>query len=102
MTPFQLNRIHVGLAVMVLGCLAGVALAGPPETHGHVTGDTAYPFETKDPREKEKPPIELPDSVAPKLELLTESNFSRAARPVAGPATSRKPSRPSTKDRRHR
>lgn len=71
MTLSHLNRTSVGLAVTLLGCFVGQAVAGPPEAHGHVVGETAYPFETRDPRETEKPPIELPDTVAPKLEQLT-------------------------------
>lgn len=43
----------------------------PPETPEHVVGSEAYPFDTVDPREEEEPPIELPDSVASKLALLT-------------------------------
>ena len=40
-------------------------------TPEHVTGQKLYPFDSKDPRDEDKPPIELPESVAPKLELLT-------------------------------
>ncbi|MDX1569442.1 MAG: agmatinase family protein [Xanthomonadales bacterium] len=55
----------------------GIAAAGPPEMHEHVVGTAPYPFETKDPREEEdKPPIELPDSIAPKLELLSEEELA--------------------------
>ena len=45
----------------------------PPETPEHVTGEQPYPFDTADPREEEDdtPPIELPDSVAPKLDQLS-------------------------------
>ncbi len=50
--------------------------ASPPETPEHVTGTDPYPFETADPREKEPPGIELPDSVRPKLELLTEEEIA--------------------------
>ena len=42
-----------------------------PSTPEHVVGVQPYPFDTVDPREEDRPPIELPDSVAPKLELLT-------------------------------
>jgi len=65
------------------------ATAGP-ETPEHVVGQDSYPFDTADPRRKDKPPIELPDSVAPKLELLTpeerEFLLSSDARPFTGPA----------------
>lgn len=56
----------------------------------HVVGEDAYPFETVDPRETEEAPIELPDSVAPKLELLTDAEIeflkSDDARAFAGSA----------------
>ena len=62
----------------------------PIQTPEHVVGEQPYPFDTRDPREEEKPPIELPDSVAPKLELLTaeEIEFLKSgdARRFAGPA----------------
>ena len=60
-----------------------------PETPEHVVGEAPYPFDTVDPREEEKEPIELPDSVAAKLELLTEAEIeflkSGDARQFAGP-----------------
>jgi len=62
------------------------------ETPEHVVGSEAYPFDTTDPRNVEKPPIELPDSVTPKLELLTpgEVEFLKSsdARSFAGSAES--------------
>jgi len=55
----------------------------------HVVGENPYPFDTNDPREEEKEPIELPDSVATKLVLLTEEEIqfleSGNARNLAGP-----------------
>jgi len=61
-----------------------------PATPEHVVGEQAYPFDTVDPREEEKPPLELPDSVAPKLELLTPVQIeflkSGDARTFTGPA----------------
>lgn len=61
-----------------------------PATQEHVVGEQAYPFDTVDPREKEPPSIELPDSVAPKLELLTPEQIeflkSGDARAFTGPA----------------
>ena len=38
-------------------------------------GEQAYPFDTVDPREQADPPIELPESVTPKLELLSEAEI---------------------------
>ena len=59
-----------------------------PDTPEHVVGEAAYPFETRDPRDEEKDPIELPDSVAQKLGLLTEDEIrfleSGDARGLAG------------------
>lgn len=59
-------------------------------TPEHVAGTQPYPFDTFDPREEERPPIELPDSVAPKLELLTPEQIdfllSDDARSFTGPA----------------
>jgi len=66
----------------VMACLLSQAAwsqdADMPE---HVTGDEPYPFETEDPRIEDQPPIELPDSVAPKLALLTveEIDFLRSS-----------------------
>ncbi len=61
-----------------------------PETPEHVTGEARYPFDTTDPRRQDKPPIELPASVRPKLELLTEEEIefleSGDARRFAGSA----------------
>ena len=76
-------------------CLLATALAVPlawadevPDTPEHVVGEAAYPFDTVDPREEKKEPIELPDSVAPKLELLTKEEVeflkSGDARNIAG------------------
>jgi len=76
-----------------------VAIAAPPasgadgevpDTPEHVVGEQRYPFDTVDHREKEEPPIELPDHVAPKLALLTPEQvaflLSGEARPFAGSA----------------
>jgi agmatinase len=77
--------------------LLAAALASParaqekkPSTPEHVVGDKAYPFDTVDRREEETPPLELPDSVAPKLALLTAEQLeflkSSDARSFTGPA----------------
>ena len=69
--------------------LAGPASAETPETPEHVTGDDPYPFDTADPRVEKGDPIELPESVADKLSLLTpeEIDFLQSgdARPFTGP-----------------
>jgi agmatinase len=41
----------------------------------HVVGDAAYPFNTVDSREEKEDAIELPDSVAAKLERLTDDEI---------------------------
>jgi len=63
--------------------IAAVSLAMPyataeeaPDTPEHVVGDNSYPFNTVDPRVEEKEAIELPESVAPKLELLTPEEIA--------------------------
>jgi len=62
----------------------------PLQTPEHVVGEQAYPFDTVDHRQEDRPPIELPDSVAPKLQLLTleEIEFLQSgdARPFIGSA----------------
>lgn len=58
------------LLVLLIGP-AALAQDAPVDTPEHVVGTQAYPFDTVDPRAEDSPPIELPDSVAPKLELLT-------------------------------
>ena len=59
-----------------------------PDTPEHVVGDAPYPFDTVDPREEIEDPIELPDSVADKLSLLTAEEIafleSSDARGIAG------------------
>ena len=80
-----------GALLFIVSLLVPLAFADDkPETPEHVVGDHAYPFDTADPRIEEKPPIELPDSVAPKLEQLTpeEIEFLKSgdARRFAGSA----------------
>ena len=61
-------------ALLLLAAVAApfaTAQDDSPATPEHVVGVQPYPFDTVDPREEDPPPIELPDSVAPKLELLT-------------------------------
>ena len=76
-------------------CLLATALTASlawadevPATPEHVVGEAAYPFDTVDTREEKKESIELPDSVAPKLGLLTKDEIeflkSGDARKFAG------------------
>lgn len=85
MTHKLTNTLVAGLLVFS----ASHGLADSRQTPEHVTGDAAYPFDTKDPRETAPEPIELPDSVADRLALLTaeEREFleSSDARRLAGP-----------------
>lgn len=59
-----------------------------PDMSGHIVGSERYPFDTADPRIEKKDPIELPESVAPKLQLLTTEDIefleSGDARGLAG------------------
>lgn len=59
------------------------------ETPEHVVGEAPYPFDTVDPRDEERDPIELPESIAPKLALLTDGEIefleSGDARAFTGP-----------------
>ena len=80
--------IRNALLLLVLA-VAPVAWA-QDEKPEHVAGDDRYPFDTVDPREEEPEPLELPESVAPKLELLTPEQIeffkSGDARAFTGPA----------------
>jgi len=77
---------------LVTALLAPVSWADNelPDMPEHVVGELPYPFDTVDPRVEIKLPIDLPDSVAPKLEWLTaeEIEFLKSgdARPFTGPA----------------
>ncbi len=75
------------LIALLLACAIARA-QDAPETPEHVVGDAPYPFDTIDPREEIKDPIELPDNVAEKLTLLTEEELaflrSSDARDIAG------------------
>ena len=65
------------LVIAAMGLVALGAIASEvPDTPEHVVGDSAYPFNTVDPRVEEKEAIELPDSVVPKLELLTPGEIA--------------------------
>lgn len=55
--------------------LAVLAQEEAVETPEHIVGEQSYPFDTEDHRREERPPIELPDSVAPKLSLLTPAEI---------------------------
>jgi agmatinase len=79
-----------------VAALLAIALASPGayagdehDMPGHVVGKDPYPFDTADPREEGPEPIELPESAAEKLSLLTDEEIafleSGDARPFAGP-----------------
>jgi agmatinase len=71
MTIVSLDVRTALLLVAILVAPVSRADDEPPDTPEHVVGVQPYPFDTVDPRKEELPPIELPDTVAPKLELLT-------------------------------
>jgi agmatinase len=80
------------IATVTFGSDEELPVPPVPETPEHVTGENPYPFDSADPRDKDedKPPIELPESVAPRLSLLSpeEVEFlkSNDARQFAGSA----------------
>jgi agmatinase len=85
--------IDIRAALLVVAMTVASVAWASEHTHGtpeHVVGDQAYPFDSADPREEHKAPIELPDSVAAKLALLTAEELefleSGDARAIAGPA----------------
>ena len=66
------NPLRKTLLLVAVGFVGTAALAGDvPETPGHVVGDAPYPFDTVDARDEQGEAIELPDSVMPKLALLS-------------------------------
>lgn len=81
-------KTFMAVTLMAAGIPAAALAQESVETPEHVVGAQAYPFDASDPREVEQAPIELPDSVAAKLELLTaaEREFleSGSARAFAG------------------
>ena len=96
--PFEKSAIAFDSFVCRAAALVGAVLVAPMAgaqdepiaTPEHVVGEAAYPFDTRDPREEESPPIELPDSLAPRLALLTAEEIeflqSGDARDFAGSA----------------
>jgi agmatinase len=90
MTIVSLDVRTALLLVALLVAPVSQADDEPPATPEHVVGEQRYPFDTVDPREEKKPPIELPDTVAPKLELLTPEEIeflkSSDAQLFTGPA----------------
>lgn len=87
----DVRRTVLGFAIAAVA-LPAWAQDEAPATPGHVVGMERYPFDTVDPRVEKKPSIELPESVAPKLELLTPQEIafleSGDARPFTGPLDS--------------
>ena len=98
----QTHRRSSCFALLLVLAVAGTARSAEPPMPEHVmpehvmpehvTGSAPYPFDTIDPRDKkeEKPPLELPDTVAPKLALLTPEQLeflksSDARRFTGGP-----------------
>jgi len=62
-----------------------VAAEETTDTPEHVIGTQAYPFDTADPRVEEEEPLELPDSIADKLELLAPDEIEFLEKGYAGP-----------------
>ncbi|MEE4300552.1 MAG: agmatinase family protein [Pseudomonadales bacterium] len=87
--PLRRAALLLALATGLAGppIVAGAASVLPPESNPeagapdypeHVTGTDPYPFALKDYRydDRERPAIELPDSVLPKLALLSEDEIA--------------------------
>lgn len=88
---YAVRHAFVGLAfAAAVAGFSDVRADEAIQTPEHVVGDNPYPFETNDPREKDAPPIELPDDLAPKLALLSDEEIvflkSGVARAFAGSA----------------
>ena len=60
---------------LVLAPVMAVAQDGLIDMPEHVIGEQAYPFPMADPRDEAPPAIDLPDSVMPKLALLTPAEI---------------------------
>jgi len=60
---------------MLATCCAALG-AWAADTPEHVVGDSRYPFDTVDARDKPAPAIELPDEVTARLELLTAEEIA--------------------------
>lgn len=79
LAPLRLALLLIGSAAGLPG-LAQDMDSTAVDTPEHVTGTTPYPFPMEDFREvyqeEEKPPIDLPESILPKLELLSEEQIA--------------------------
>jgi len=70
------NALRTALVVTAGFSIAVAFAEADPETPEHVVGEAAYPFDTVDTREeKDDETIELPESVVPKLALLTSDEL---------------------------
>ena len=58
------------------------------DTPEHVIATQAYPFDTADPRIEDEEPLELPEAIADKLELLAPDEIEFLEKGYAGPAKS--------------
>lgn len=72
---FSKTKLLPLVAAIMMAGLTSNQVAAQPSSAGaeteHVTGTNAYPYNTIDPREEERPSIELPDSVSDKLAQLS-------------------------------
>lgn len=93
---FSMKPVDMNTTTLFATCIALLAMSAAGaqdiETPEHVVGDNPYPFDAKDVRDEERPPIELPDEVSDKLALLTPEELeflkSGAARRFTGPLES--------------
>jgi agmatinase len=85
----ETSRSGRWLLILAAALVAPAAVGHePPATPEHVVGENPYPFDSVERRVPEQKPIDLPDSVAPRLALLTEAEIafleSGEARAFAG------------------
>lgn len=73
--PFKTKIANLSLSAILLSFFI-VTNASAQDTPGHIIGENSYPFDTKDPRDEVTPDIELPDSVMPYLESLSQSDIT--------------------------
>jgi arginase family enzyme len=68
-------RLFYKQLALTLICGLVLPAVSAQETSGHVVGVQPYPFNTVDPREKEIPAIEIPESVMPMLKSLSAEDI---------------------------
>lgn len=73
--PVNIRIPSLSLCTVLLSFFM-VTSALAQDTSGHIVGENPYPYDTKDPRDKVTPDIDLPESVIPYLKSLSESDIT--------------------------